>query len=177
MKKIFIFIFGILILGGFVSANWYNPFSWFNEEKDITGFATSSCLDGQRQCVGNSFQMCDINGIWNQMEYCSSGSCITDVSNGIIGCDLDGDGYVNDVYGGTDCNDGNANVNLGKSEICNDGVDNNCNGLIDCADSSCVTSAFCSGEQIIVLIMIMMVIMLFLQIVLLEMIVMITMQM
>ncbi|WP_277481372.1 malectin domain-containing carbohydrate-binding protein [Catalinimonas alkaloidigena] len=40
--------------------------------------------------------------------------------------DADGDGFTNDV----DCNDGNADIYPGAPEIC-DGVDNNCNGVID----------------------------------------------
>jgi hypothetical protein len=40
--------------------------------------------------------------------------------------DLDGDGYGVD----TDCDDGNAAINPGASEVC-DGVDNNCDGNVD----------------------------------------------
>lgn len=40
-----------------------------------------------------------------------------------------------------DCNDANANINPGKIEntqaLCSDALDNNCNSLMDCADSSC----------------------------------------
>lgn len=39
--------------------------------------------------------------------------------------DLDGDGYVSTAQGGTDCDDGNAAVHPGATEMC-DGVDNNC---------------------------------------------------
>ncbi len=40
--------------------------------------------------------------------------------------DFDGDGYCSDV----DCNDNIAAINPGAPELC-DGIDNNCNGLID----------------------------------------------
>ncbi len=47
-------------------------------------------------------------------------------------------GYVTNVQ---DCNDANANINPGKIEntqaLCSDALDNNCNSLMDCADSSC----------------------------------------
>jgi len=51
--------------------------------------------------------------------------------------DYDGDGYTKVVYGGTDCNDHNALVNPGASEICDDGIDNDCDGDVDGADSDC----------------------------------------
>lgn len=37
-------------------------------------------------------------------------------------------GYVTD---GSDCDDGNADTNPGAGEVCDDGVDNNCDGVVD----------------------------------------------
>ncbi len=54
------------------------------------------------------------------------------------GCpDLDGDGYPLARCGGTDCDDSAAAVNPGAAEHCADGIDNDCNGLIDAADGAC----------------------------------------
>lgn len=49
--------------------------------------------------------------------------------------DADGDGYKSNV----DCDDTNPAVNPGATEICDDGIDNDCNGLIDGADPTCGT--------------------------------------
>jgi len=61
-----------------------------------------------------------------------------------VGCPLDctdndGDGYS--IEGGScgavDCDDSNAEVNPGALELCGDGSDNNCNGLVDSLDGVC----------------------------------------
>jgi hypothetical protein len=52
--------------------------------------------------------------------------------------DLDGDGFTNCV---NDCNDNDANIHPQREDQieggCSDGIDNNCNGLIDCDEWSC----------------------------------------
>jgi Putative metal-binding motif len=55
--------------------------------------------------------------------------------------DQDGDGFALEggVCGPTDCNDGDPSINPGAEEICTDGVDNNCNGLVDAADPAAVS--------------------------------------
>ena len=47
--------------------------------------------------------------------------------------DTDQDGF----FPSSDCNDDNAAVYPGAQEICDDGIDNNCNGLIDDSDPAC----------------------------------------
>ena len=53
--------------------------------------------------------------------------------------DADGDGYYkeNGCGGDPDCNDTNAGINPGADEDCDDGKDNDCDGLIDCDDPDC----------------------------------------
>jgi hypothetical protein len=59
--------------------------------------------------------------------------------------DQDGDGYGIDVGNGIDCpngteedcDDDNSNVNPGAAEVCDDLIDNDCDGLADCDDPDC----------------------------------------
>ena len=55
--------------------------------------------------------------------------------------DNDGDGYGTGgaCTGALDCADDNADVHPGATEICNDGIDNNCDGLTDMADPTCAS--------------------------------------
>lgn len=48
----------------------------------------------------------------------------------VIVCDQDEDGYYDTACGGSDCNDGNPNVNPGAQESC-DGIDNDCDDQTD----------------------------------------------
>jgi len=49
----------------------------------------------------------------------------------VPGADADGDGYISDEEGGDDCDDSDPAVNPGAVEICDDQVDNNCDGDTD----------------------------------------------
>ena len=61
--------------------------------------------------------------------------------------DTDGDGYLGTPTGcGTDCNDNNAAIKPGATEVC-DNVDNNCNGQIDESLTQSCGSGACAGTQ------------------------------
>jgi len=72
---------------------------------------------------------------------------ITDLGEMVVCADSDGDGF--DLS--EDCDDSDPNVNPDAVEICNDGVDNNCDeavdeaGCIDCKDSD--KDGFFAGED------------------------------
>jgi hypothetical protein len=51
--------------------------------------------------------------------------------------DSDGFNFTSRFCGLNDCDDNNSDINPGVAENCGDGVDNNCNGLVDSGDSAC----------------------------------------
>lgn len=72
-------------------------------------------------------------------EYGTPGAANSDCQNDP---DLDADGYT----GATDCDDGDATVNPGASEVCGDGIDNDCDGSIDNAGGFADTDADGYGD-------------------------------
>lgn len=105
------------------------------------------CSVGIGACQRTGVSICTANGLGIQ---CSAVAALPTVEicdgidnncNGIIddGCapvlvctDVDGDGYnsTGGLCGPIDCNDNNALIRPGAIELCN-GVDDNCNGIID----------------------------------------------
>ena len=95
-----------------------------------------ACALGTNRCEGDLIRSCASNRdgclvfepavACPPSTACREGDC-RPVSNCI---DLDGDGYGQGCALGPDCRDDNPAINPGATEVC-DGVDNNCNSLID----------------------------------------------
>ncbi len=103
---------------------------------------------------------CDDQDPCNGMETCAAGRCtaalealceddngctsdVCDATNPVmVTCshpplDADGDGFASAFCGGDDCDDWDWLVVPGGPEVCGDGLDNNCDGLVDAADPVC----------------------------------------
>jgi hypothetical protein len=83
-----------------------DPHTWATPAQFQTAITTARSIVAQRAQFLQSFVDCERNG---------------------NGADQDGDG----VRWCEDCDDGNAAVHPGAAEICGNGVDDNCNGVVD----------------------------------------------
>jgi hypothetical protein len=82
-------------------------------------------------------------------EICGDG--LDNNCNGTVdgaGADKDGDGFPEGVDNEcmvTDCNDHDPAIHPGAVEICDDGIDNNCDGLVDAQDPACQHTEVCNN--------------------------------
>lgn len=91
-------------------------------------------------CLASAGDFCDLGGC-DEEGHCvcasSTGPCATCPDN-------DGDLHTDERCGGDDCNDENDVIYRGfRGEFCGDGFDNDCDGLVDCADPVCQSEEIC----------------------------------
>lgn len=98
-----------------------------------------SCLTGAYEgYLGENF--CDGTKPWQKWYKCPYGCSDGACSLFPPGCtDADADRYAEEggLCGPVDCDDTNASVNPGAEEACDNGLDDNCNGLTDQQESVC----------------------------------------
>ncbi len=123
------------------------------EDSDCARFP-GCCPDGLADCNGvcvdlsSDIQNCGECGVVCDdgdpctVDSCVNGECLHEL------LDEDGDGYAPTSCGGDDCDDNDPNVNPGASEICDNGVDDDCDGLVDCEDADCANAPECGGTGV-----------------------------
>ncbi len=73
---------------------------------------------------------CTTDGECGDGDPCTADTCIAGTCrHGPV--DADRDGYVTDACGGTDCDDGRSDTYPGAPEVCLDGVDQDCDTIVD----------------------------------------------
>ena len=91
-------------------------------DRDGDGFPdTVDCDDRDPTVYPGAYEICD--GMDNDCDGMVDEGC------GSTG-DADGDGYIDALLGGTDCDDSAPTTYPGAYELC-DGMDNDCDGLVD----------------------------------------------
>ncbi len=123
---------------------------------DVCDSSTDSCAqiaihercDDGLFCTG--VERCDPDGGCSDgLDPCASTGCAVAVciededSCEFSPIDADDDGFVDDACDGDDCDDSNPDVNPLAEEICDDLIDNDCNGDEDCDDLACVGTPRC----------------------------------
>jgi hypothetical protein len=97
----------------------------------------ADCDDSDAGMNPGAAEICD-DGIDNDCDDAIDEGCDTSCP------DVDGDGYVDAACGGDDCDDDNAALNPGATEVCGNRIDENCNGA---SDDVCVTTPPSGGDD------------------------------
>ena len=91
--------------------------------------SSEDCDDGDPEINPGASEVCD-----DELDNDCDGKVDEEDPDCIFCWDNDEDGYEDEACGGDDCNDSDPEVNPGASEVCDDSLDNDCDGLIDFDD-------------------------------------------
>jgi hypothetical protein len=120
-------------------------------EADDAACADGDVCNGMERCVPFAGCRPGLRMTCTDPDPCMVGSC-----EATAGCtfevrDLDGDGHADNRCGGTDCFDDpadGATVFPGSVEVCGNGRDDNCNGMVDYRETSCTgTNEDCTTAE------------------------------
>ena len=102
-------------------------------EQDDNSCTESVCVGGACEVQSLSGQPCDDG------DPCTSGeTCDKDACTGGVPKDVDNDGFIDTACGGDDCDDDDPTSKPAAMEtLCEDAADNDCDLLVDEADSDC----------------------------------------
>ena len=126
-----------------VRFNLGTPTLTINIDKDGDGHPIPSDCDDYEILVNlDAVEVCD-DGIDNECDGLVDCYDTDDCGAGCAACtDDDGDGYffidAAGCSGSDDCDDSDESINPGATEICDDGIDNDCNSYIDEFDAYCI---------------------------------------
>lgn len=92
----------------------------------------TDCDDGNALINPDAEETCD-DAVDNDCD-----GLIDDLDPGCQACaDADSDGYEDQTCGGDDCDDSDAAISPEAAEVCDDGVDNDCDAATDASDPDC----------------------------------------
>lgn len=136
----------------------------------VAACATVSCTESAR-CAGtpddslcddgdpcNGAERCDVASgcrlgpppSCNDANVCTIDACMVDVGCVYEPFDGDGDGEPSRTCGGMDCNDANPMIVPGAAEVCDNGIDDNCDGVTDVAAPECApTNDDCGSAEVL----------------------------
>ncbi|HEV8321898.1 MAG TPA: PPC domain-containing protein [Myxococcota bacterium] len=133
---------------------------------DFVACTTDACNEATDSCANTPVNaLCDDGAFCNGSETCvppvgcapgvtvacgDGNACTLDVCDEATNAcmnvprDQDMDGFGDAVCGGSDCADLDPTRHPGAAENCANGVDEDCNALVDCADTACTTAPVCN---------------------------------